>query len=239
MSANINIQKLLKSVGFTQPVGKQQAGFTLVELLITLSIITILSISLFAIIINDYAVMTRTNISLDMAVDSQNLLRVTVESLRYGAGVRQTNTIADSNAPPGGWTTNNANFVIIIAVPVLDSSKNYIIDTNTGNPYLNELVYFKSGSTLIQRTLANPDATGNSLKTSCPENLANASCPADKKLTDNVKSMIFTLYDQDDAPTDDPLLARSIKIDLAMEHDTFGEPLTLDNSIRVTLRNKF
>ena len=51
--------------------------------------------------------------------------------------------------------------------------------------------------------------------------------------------MLFTLYDQDNASTEDPLIARSIKIDLSMEKDTFGAPLTLVNSIRVTLRNAF
>ncbi len=174
-----------------------------------------------------------------MSVDSQNLLRVTVEALRYGAGVRQNNTIADINAPTGGWSTGNANFVIIIAVPAFDSSRDYIIDSATGGPYLNELVYYKNGSTLMQRALAHPDASGNTLQTSCPENLASPSCPADKKLTDNLKSMTFTLYDQDNASTNDPLQARSIKIDLVMERDTFGAPLTLDNSIRITLRNTF
>lgn len=218
---------------------KKSAGFTLVELLITISVVASLSIGLMAIIINDFVIMTRNNTQLDMSVDSQNLLRVTVEALRYGAGVRQNNTITDINAPTGGWSTSNANFVIIIATPAFDSSRNYIIDSATGEPYLNELVYYKNGSTLMQRALAHPDAGGNSLQTSCPENLASPSCPADKKLTDNLKSMVFTLYNQDNALTNDPLQARSIKIDLAMERDTFGAPLTLDNSIRITLRNTF
>lgn len=218
---------------------KRSAGFTLVELLITISVVATLSIGLMAIIINDFVIMTRNNQQLDMSVDSQNLLRVTVESLRYGAGVRQNNTITDANAPSGGWSTSNASFVIIIAVPAFNFSRNYIIDSATGNPYFNELVYYKSGSTLLQRTLAHPDAVGNSLKTSCPESVASLSCPADKKLTDYVKTMVFTLYDQDNDSTNDPLLARSIKIDLAMERDTFGAPLTLDNSIRITLRNTF
>ena len=218
---------------------QRSAGFTLVELLISITVVASLSIGLMAIIINDFVVMTRNNTQLDMSVDSQNLLRVTVEALRYGAGVRQNNTITDINAPAGGWSTSNASFVIIIAVPAFDSSRNYIIDSATGNPYFNELVYYKSGSTLMQRSLAHPSATGNALTTSCPESLASPSCPADKKLTDNVKTMVFTLYDQDNDSTTDPLLARSVKIDLAMERDTFGDPLTLDNSIRVTLRNTF
>lgn len=214
-------------------------GFTLVELILAISLVSIISVGLISLLFNDFAIMTRNNSSLDMSVDSQNLLRSTVEALRYGAGVRQTNTIADTNAPGGGWTTSNTDFVIIIAVPVVDNTRSYIIDGDTGSPYLNELVYYKNGSTLLRRSLANPDAVGNSLKSSCPANLATSACPADQILVDNVKTMLFTLYDQDNASTEDPLIARSIKIDLSMEKDTFGAPLTLVNSIRVTLRNAF
>lgn len=214
-------------------------GFTIPELVISITLIGIISVSLLAIFVNYFTIITRNNIVIDMTVDSQNLLRSTVEELRYGAGVRQANTIADSNGPPGGWNTSNANFVIIIAVPAIDKNRNYIIDSDTGNPYNNELVYFKEGTTLYKRTLANPNANGNSLQTSCPSANASPSCPADKKLIEHIKSMVFTLYDQDDATTDNPLLARSVKIDLLLERDTFGEPLKLENSIRVTLRNNF
>lgn len=188
----------------------------------------------------DYFVsITRNNLLIDMTVDSQNLLRTAVEELRYGAGVRSSNAIADANEPGGGWTTSNANFVIIIAVPAIDSDGDYIINTDTGSPYNNELVYFKQGTTLYKRTLAHPSATGNSMTTTCPQASSSPSCPADIRLHEHVNDMIFTLYDQDNASTTDPLLARSVKIDLSLEQDTFGDPLVLDNSVRVTLRNTF
>lgn len=174
-----------------------------------------------------------------MTNDSQNLLRTMVEELRNGAGVRQTNTITDPNAPAGGWNTGNTNFVIITAVPAQNTSNQYIIDPATGRPYFNEYVYYKQDTFLYKRTLAHPNATGNKLKTSCPESLATAACPADRKLVETLKTMLFTFYDQDDVLTIDPLLARSIKIDLILEKKTFGDPLTFDNSIRTTLRNTF
>jgi hypothetical protein len=129
--------------------------------------------------------------------------------------------------------------VIVIAFPAVDTDRNYIIDTATGEPYNNEFVYFKSGTTLYKRILADPAATGNSLRTTCPASLASSSCPADKVLLDTLDDMVFTLYDQDDIVTADPLLARSVKIDLFLEKDTFGDPLTLDYSIQTTLRNTF
>ncbi len=218
---------------------RYDSGFTIPELLISISLIGIISVSMVAIIMNYFVIITRNNTAADMTIDSQNLLRATVEELRYGAGVRQTNTIVDPNGPGGGWNTSNASFVIIIAVPAKDNGDNYIVDPLTGAPYNNELVYFKQEKILYKRILAHPNATGNDVKTSCPSAIASTSCPADRKLNDATKDMIFTLYDQDDAITTNPLLARSVKINLAMERDTFGKPLMLNNSIRTTLRNRF
>ncbi len=217
----------------------RQAGFTIVELLISISLIGLISVSLIGVFTNYLVIITRNNLLVDMTIDSQNLLRSTVEELRYGAGVRQTNTIVDPNGPSGGWNSNNTSFVIIIAVPATDSSGEYIIDSDTGEPYNNELVYFKDGDVLYKRSLANPDAVGNKTHNSCPASIASSICVADRELTQFVKDMNFTLYDQDNALITDPLLARSVRIDLMLERDTFGDPLVFDNTIRVTLRNKF
>ena len=104
---------------------------------------------------------------------------------------------------------------------------------------MNEAVYYKNSTFLMKRTLANPDAAGNTTVTSCPQALATQNCPADSQLAEYVKSMVFTLYDHDGVEANSPALARSIKIDLSMERSTFGTALSLDNSIRVTLRNRF
>ncbi len=216
-----------------------QGGFTIPELAISISVMGILLVGLFAGITYFFANMTRNNNYIEMTVNSQNFLRATVEQLRYGVGVRQNNTVSDANEPVGGWDTSNSNFVIIIAVPAHDSNDNYIIDPATGSPYNNELVYFRQGDTLYERILANPNATGNTLTTTCPANLASADCPEDKHLLDYLSTINFTLYDQDNAQTSDTTLARSIKIDLTLSRDTFGQPQTLTSTIRTTLRNQF
>jgi len=216
-----------------------QSGFTIVELTASIAISSVLMIGLMAFMFNSFALITRNGTLTEMSNDSQNLLRTTVETIRYGAGVRQNNTITDPNQPAGGWTTSNTNFVIVISVPALNSSRNYILDSDTGEPYLNELVYYKSGTQLKQRTLANPGATGNTLKTTCPDNLATTACPADKQLINNVDSMVFTLYDQDNIQTTNPLIAKSVKINLDMKKNSVGGSVNFTNSIRVTLRNNF
>ena len=215
------------------------AGFTIPELTASMVIIGIIVTGIFASTAMYFNLITKNNARIDMTNDSQNLLRATVEALRYGDGIRQSNTITDANSPPGGWNTSNSSFVIVLAVPAIDSSRNFIIDSSTGSPYMNELVYYKSGNSLMRRTLANPSASGNNLKTSCPPASANAACPADRDLADYFSSMVFTLYDQNGVVVTDPGWARSIKIDLTMSRTILGTNIAITNSIRSTLRNTF
>jgi len=226
-------------VSANKTAGPRQAGFTLVELMVAVSVLAVIGVVFLGLIANYFVVITRNNELTEMTINSQNLLRTTVENIRFGDGVRQTNTITDPNAPSGGWNTSNTSFVIVIAVPAVDSSHNYIIDPSTGSPYMNELVYYKSGTDLMERILANPSATGNTLETSCPASLATSTCPADTQLANYVSSMTFTLYDQNAAVTTDPTLARSVKINLTMQRNAPGEPLSLYTSTQVTLRNRF
>lgn len=220
-------------------VNSNNRGFTIVELIVAITLLGIISVTFFSLITIMFANITRNNAVVDMTVNSQNLLRSTVDELRYSAGVRQTSAISDANSPPGGWNTSNDAFVIIIAQPAQDSSRNFIINPLTGTPYINELVYYKQGTSLFRRTLANSAAAGNTSVTTCPEASATSSCPRDARLVEYLDDMVFTLYDQDDAITADASLARSIRIDLFMERKTFGEPLILQNNIRVTLRNNY
>ena len=217
----------------------QQYGFTLVELLVVISVSAILMVTFLSVVSNYFVVINRTNQLSEMTVESQNLLRSTVENIRFGDGVRQTSQISDAHAPAGGWNTSNTAFVIIIPIPALTASHDYIIDPDTGSPYMNELVYYKSGDTLMERKLANPNATGNNLQTTCPPTLASPGCTADILLATHVNTMVFALYDQDGTSTATPSQARSVKITLNMRRNAPGNPINLATTMQVTLRNRF
>jgi hypothetical protein len=214
-------------------------GFTVVELSVSVGVLAIIGVAFLGLVASYFVTITRNNELSSMTISSQNLLRSTVENLRFGDGVLQTNSITDPHAPSGGWNTSNSNFVIIIPVPAVDSSHNYIIDPDTSEPYMNELVYYKSGTTLMERKLANPNAIGNKLVTTCPSNFATQSCPADINLADYVNTMTFTLYDQDGAQTTTPAAAHSVFVTLNMQRNAPGDPINLTTSMRVTLRNRF
>lgn len=216
-----------------------QPGFTLVEMIVVITVLAIIGVAFFGLAANFFVTIMRNQELSDMTLTSQNLLRATVENIRFGNGVEQSNQISDPNAPSGGWNTSESNFVVILPVPAVTRSKTYIIDPATSNPYMNELVYYKSGAILYERILANPSAAGNSLVTTCPPAQATSSCPADHQLANYVSSMTFTMYDQDASVTTVPADARSIGISLNMQRNAPGSPINLSTNMRVTLRNDF
>lgn len=215
-----------------------QRGFTLVEVTIAIGVGAMIAIVYLSVVASFLVTMNRNNQQVEMTLSSQNLLRSTVENLRFGDGVRQTNLITDPNAV-GGWNTSNSNFVIILAVPAVDSNKAFIINPSTGSPYMNELVYYKKNAKLMRRTLAHPDAVGNRLVRSCPPEIFTLSCPSDNTLAPYVTAMVFTLYDQDGVVTTNNALARSVNINVTMTRGSVDKPIVVENSIRVTLRNRF
>ncbi len=214
-----------------------QKGMTIIELLVVIAVISILIVPATYFIIYFYGGVLKNSVGASLAIESSSLLRSVVEELRVSSGVRSANTISDANAPAGGWTTSNSSLVLIVATPVLDNSNNYVVDTSTGDPYNNEIVYFVTGNTLYKRYLADTAATGNRYKTSCPANLANAGCPPDVVLSNHFEDLSFVFYDQDDTETTTLTAARSMKLVLDMRRQAFGEVISFQNDIRVTMRN--
>jgi hypothetical protein len=86
------------------------------------------------------------------------------------------------HAVPGTITmpTSGAKPVLYFQAPSTDSSRNFIM--NGAQPYQDEFVLYLDASSkqLLMRTLVNPAASGDRLKTSCPPAQASAACPADK-----------------------------------------------------------
>lgn len=212
-------------------------GFTIIEVIIAVVVSGILVTTLLTVTFLFYGNSVRSSTQARLAVESQTILRTIVEELRISSGIRGNNNITDANGPSGGWTTSNESLVLIISIPVLNASNDFVINPLTGAPYQNELVYYAADNTLYKRYLADTSAPGNSVKTSCPPNLATASCPSDIALSKHFKDMKFVFYDQDDAITTVHTSARSIKMTIDMKQSTFGKTIEFTNNIRMTMRN--
>ncbi len=216
-----------------------QAGVTLVELLVVIGVASALFLTFTTIGIYLYGDTVRTSLYAQLATESQSVLRSIVEELRQSSSIRTTNANTDANAPSGGWTTSNSNLILIISTPVLNSSNQFVINAATGDPYQNEIVYFTSGSNLYKRFIGNTAAPGNTRTTTCPVASQTSTCKADILLTSNFKTMNFVFYDQDDAVTTTIPDARSIKLLVKLERKTFGKSLVFDNNMRITIRNTY
>jgi type II secretory pathway pseudopilin PulG len=217
---------------------KNSAGFTIVELTITVVVAAILLGTLFTVTFWFYGNTIQNSTQARLAVESQNILRTIVEELRVASSIRPQNLITDPHAPDGQWTTSNESLVLIISTPVINGDNEFVVNEDTGNPYQNELVYYAIDGLLYKRFLANPNADGNLFTTSCPPEEADSSCPADVKLSDYFRDMHFTFYDQDDSETGTLTSARSVRMVIEMERAAFGRSIEFQNDIRMTMRNR-
>lgn len=215
----------------------KQHGYTLVELMITLIVTGLMVSSLLVITFSFFGNTLRNNNEARLAVESQNILRSIVEELRVSSGVKSTNSNPDPNSPPGGWTTSNTALVLIIATPALNNNNDFVVNSTTGDRYENEIVYYAQNGKLYKRYLVPSGSTadGNRFQTSCPT--LTSSCPQDVVLSTHFKSLNFTFYDQDNAVTTTLSSARSATLNISMEEKAYGNTITYNNSIRMTLRN--
>lgn len=212
-------------------------GFTIVELSVSIAAGSVVALAVLSISLFFFADIMRTNAQTQLQSEAQSALNRVIEDMRTGSAILTSNTVADANEPGGGWVTSNADLVLIVATPALDSSGNFIFDSFSGAPYQDEFIYFTDGSTLYKRILSNTNAPGNSSVTTCPAAAAGPSCPEDKKLTENFNDMMFVFYDLDNTVTADPTAARSAEITIDMYKQVFGRDVTAQNVVRMSLRN--
>ncbi len=216
---------------------RAQAGFTMVELMVSIGIATVLSGVLVTISLFYFGETVRSRVTAELAVESHFVLRTIVEDMRLADGLSQVSALEDANAPAGGWATSDDNNVLIIDSPATDSSDRIIYDPLTGYPYRNHLIYFIEDRTLHKRILKNENAPDNDAITTCPAASASGSCPTDRNYTADIDDLTFTFYDENNDETADPTQARSALVTVSMSRRTFGSTITFNNSIQTTLRN--
>jgi prepilin-type N-terminal cleavage/methylation domain-containing protein len=215
---------------------KQQRGFTIVELLVAVSVAGIASVLMISAFVFLYGGLVVEQTRAAMVLESQLYLRRMVEDIRLANEVRQTNQIADANGPSSGWVTSDPANILIVTQPAVDSTNTFVYDNLTGYPFQNEVVYFGNDSTMYRRTLSNPLAADNKANTTCP--IGTIGCPADVELSRNLDNMQFEFYDSGDQVTAVPAQARSVELTVNLKKRMYGRDVTVSNTTRVTLRNE-
>jgi len=189
---------------------KPEQGFTLPELLVTIILSAFFSMLLLYFFFSYWRygyLLQADEDTLTTRLNAGDILR---EEVGTSTGLIMQNSIPDNNADvPDPASATNQYWIPIHAVPgnkpvgasgtktpliyfkrySFNGSGQYIINGN--QPYEDEYVLYLDGSkkALKQRTLANPGATGDRVKTSCPDSLANSTCPADKTIASDLASV--------------------------------------------------
>lgn len=187
-----------------------QKGFTIPELVIVLVITAILMEVIFSFVYYFWKYSYVLDYSQDSLVQRLNANDILRESIGTSAGLINQNSIPDNHTnSPDPAIGSNLYWKVIHAIPgnyPLDSngkavpliyyrrysvnpSGSYIM--NGSQPYEDEFVLYLDSSSkrLLLRSLANTGAPNNKLKTSCPPSDASASCPSDKIIINDIKSV--------------------------------------------------
>jgi len=187
-----------------------QKGFTITELLIVIIMSAFFSTLILYFFIDyfRYGYLLQADLeTLTTRLNAGDFLR---EAIGTSTGLVIQNGIPDSHtANPDPAIASGLYWVPIHAIPgnkpvgatgtttpllyfrrfSLNTTGNYIM--NGAQPYEDEYVLYLDGTTksLMERILANPAATGDRVKTTCPPSLATASCPVDKTVATDLISI--------------------------------------------------
>lgn len=215
----------------------QQGGFTLLELLISIGVITVLSF----VVILFFTNMLRETASIGARADLLHEAQLTLDKIgndiRLSANADQNNRWPDGNAPGGnqyGWASNSSTLILATAVQNSDGDILFE-DPAQYITYKNNNIYFLQNGTLYRRTLA-ADVTGNTAKTTCPAASASANCPRDGELLHNVDGFSIRYINgegNDVTPTD----ARSIELTISLSKNALQQRISVSYTTRMVFRN--
>jgi prepilin-type N-terminal cleavage/methylation domain-containing protein len=195
-----------KSLGFRAA----EKGFTLVELLVVIVLTVAFSTIVLSFMIDFWRGTATLENDSETLVSRQNAGDRLRETLNAASQLISQNSISDTHANvPDPSDASSTHWLLIHAIPgntpmpasgsatplfyfnapSVDSSKNFIM--NGSQPYSDEFVLYLNGSSkqLFLRTLVNPSASGDRLKTSCPPAIATSSCPADTAIAGDITSV--------------------------------------------------
>ena len=202
---------------------KHQSGVTLVELLIVIVVSTAVTLAILAFALSFWSSTASLQNDLETYVtrsDAGDRLR---DYLNEASGLISQNSIKDDHPmAPDSSDVSGQHWDVIHAVPksipigaagvmtpviyfespAIDTAKSIIM--NGTQPYTNEFVLYLNGSTkqLLLRSLANPSATNNKTKTSCPNGFITASCPADRLIADDISAVDTRYFSRSGNPID-------------------------------------
>ncbi len=220
-----------------RPHRRTSAGFTLVELMIVMIVMSILSLVLANFIVTwlqaSSAAQERSSLltSAEDAVDKINA------DIRVSGSADTNNRWADQYASGGQYSWQSDGQTLVLAKVAMDSAHNVIFSDQAN--YITQkdnVIYFISGTTLYRRTLAS-DSANDAAVTTCPAANATSTCPADTVVAKGVSSWLVTYFDADQNVVT-PANARSVQVAMTLSSKVNSQTVNASYTSRMVFRNK-
>jgi prepilin-type N-terminal cleavage/methylation domain-containing protein len=215
----------------------REQGFTLVELLIVMILISILSLAIANFIADWLQASSRTQVRASLLLDDENAMDTITNDIRLSGNVDTNNRWADTYGPGGQFGWQSGTQVLVLAKIATDKNNNVIFSDTTNYITLKDNeIYYLSGKTLYRRTLDSNNLSDAAV-TTCPPAEASRTCPADTTIATGVSSLAFAYYDANNNIVT-PSNARSVQVSITtsqlLDSQTFSESYTT----RMVFRNE-
>lgn len=218
---------------------RRQDGFTMVEVLVAVSVTTLLLIVIGDFMMRSLQTSTKETAQANILREVQLTLDFVATDVRLSANADQNNRNPDANSPGGtgnqfGWASSSTTLVLATAATtnsgaiIFSDPANYVTTKNN-------IVYFVSNGTLYKRIIA-ASVAGNSAKTTCPAAKITASCPGDKELLHNVSYFTVRYVDGSNNSVT-PTNARSVEISLKAARTQYKQTQSASYTTRMVFRN--
>jgi len=235
-----------------------QHGFTLIEMVIVLPIVSMIVILVFGYMFNSYGLMLQQNEEANLRLEGEVMLFDLEDELLFTTDYADTikSDLSDPYAPSGGWTYNtNPDTLIIyetaLTAPRRDPNRDFVYKNQYGcgssfnSLAINNLIYFTKQNTnnpyktLYRRTVIPTYSVCNTnyKKFTCPAaNVGTSPCTAqDSKLSENIIDFQIEYYDDNNvlivAPPGSPLSAEKVKLTATLGKQVYGKDITVRTSI--------
>lgn len=216
------------------------SGFTIVELIIAITISAVLSTAILGFMADELEQNTKAATQGNLLNQAKLGLDRISTDIRLSSNADDQNRWPDNYPPTQGnaysWQSNQST--LILATAAQDIHGNILWqDSSKYLPYDNNIIYFTQNGTLYKRILA-AQVTGNAASNTCPSAHVSASCPADEIILQNVTGFSISYRDgYDNDVTSTPSSARSIVMQITITTSSYGQTLSESYTERMVFRN--
>lgn len=226
---------------------RQQAGFTILEAILALTIASMLVVVIAQFISANLTSNTREQTMTLIQNNTRQAVETVASSIRSAKSVEAVNSQPDSNSPGApdnlySWSSEaGSGTALILAVPAKDSNGNMIyIDGSHNSLYTDDVIYYLDpvSKILYRRLVANQSAPNNAAITTCPPAKATSTCPADAKVVEDIANLTTAYFDAKNNTVIAPSGTEAIKITLTQTKIIGTKTYSSSFTTIASLRNK-